>query len=1047
MGVVYRARDLALGRDVAVKVAGTRGGPSPAAARRFADEARITAGLQHPGIPPVHQAGTTPDGRPFLVMKLVKGHTLDDLLKSGRSRGVVSARGGPPARGSPVPGGLNLVAAFEAVCQAVGYAHARGVIHRDLKPQNVMVGSYAEVQVMDWGLAKVLADGRRPADPADPDATRPVTAVAPTRGADEATEAGSLLGTPAYMAPEQAIGAVDEVDARTDVFGLGGILCAVLTGLPPYTGDSAEECRKQAARARLDDAFARLDACGAEPELVALCKRCLAAEKDRRPAHAGLVAAEVCKLRADADDRARRAELDRVRAEGERARAEAEAREQRKRRRVQLALAAAVGLLLAGGGAFAWWQDKQSNDRRAEQARLEGERNRAEAEKTALALRQQLDDERRAGEERDRLRRNADALAALVGRCEDALRAGDTRAAAAALAEADRRVPEGGGDDFAGRLARCRADLGVLTEFDRVDQFRWTPDGGKRVPASVLAARWRAAFRTTGVMPDGATPEAAARWVAGSLVRDRLVAALDLWLATEPASEVRAVLRLADPDPYRDAVRDAVAARDEAGVAELAGRADALAQPPGFASALGQNPAVPDDRKRAVLRVALRGRYADFSLLFALGETYTGNTPEELAEALRWHQAAVTADPRKPIAHVVLGFALLQRKDLEGALAACREAVELDPTYAIAHALMGYAYQMQGNREGALAAFREAARHDPEQGTFHYAVGVHLMTGGEWRAAEAAFREAVRLDPDLTGAYHQIGLARLSLGDLDGAVASFREGTARSPKDGSIRLLLGMALQRAGDRDGEVAALREAVRVDPTLTPAHVSLGLALLREGDADGAVAALAEAARLQPSDAATADRLRVARRAQGLARRLPAVAAGTDRLASPADAADLADQADRRFHKRYDLAVWLYAAAFAGDPGLTGKYRFDAACAAVRLASGEDPSAAVGWDEAGIALDRAFAWLSAELAGIRGRLRPAGAAVPPDGDRGWAANALGVMRAAPALAAVRDPARRGWMPADERTRWEQFWAEVNALAEDARPAAAPPPRQAAR
>ena len=330
MGVVYRAKDVAFGRDVAVKLLQDKFPADGVAARRFADEARITGQLQHPGIPAAYQTGVLHDGRPFLTMKLIKGQTLDDLLKAG--------------------GSANLIAAFEKVCEAVGYAHAHGVIHRDLKPQNVMVGSHGEVQVMDWGLAKVLAgrDGQRPED--DPDATALLNPQSEIRiPQSDQTQAGSLLGTPAYMPPEQAIGAVGLVDARSDVFGLGAILCAILTGKPPYVGETAESTRQLAAWAKLDDAQTRLDGCRADPGLVALCKRCLSPEKDDRPADAGAVAAEVATLRAAADDRAKQAEVDRVRAE-------AEAREQRKRRRVQLVLGSAVLTAVVAGGGAAGWQ-------------------------------------------------------------------------------------------------------------------------------------------------------------------------------------------------------------------------------------------------------------------------------------------------------------------------------------------------------------------------------------------------------------------------------------------------------------------------------------------------------------------------------------------------------------------------------------------------------------------------------------------------------------------------------------------------------------------
>ena len=206
MGVVYRARDLTLGRDVAVKLLAEGYSLDSPAAQRFLSESRITGQLQHPGIPAVHQVGSLPDGRPFLAMKLIKGCTLEAILKD---RSDPSAQRG------------RLLAVFEAVCQAVGYAHAHQVIHRDLKPANVMVGSFGEVQVMDWGLAKVLGEeGAAPAaNSATSEATRAWTEVGPTPEAGSHTQAGSLVGTPAFIPPEQAAGELAKVDERADVFG------------------------------------------------------------------------------------------------------------------------------------------------------------------------------------------------------------------------------------------------------------------------------------------------------------------------------------------------------------------------------------------------------------------------------------------------------------------------------------------------------------------------------------------------------------------------------------------------------------------------------------------------------------------------------------------------------------------------------------------------------------------------------------------------------------------------------------------------------------
>src|SRR5262249_54079328 len=158
----------------------------------------------------------------------------------------------------------------------------------------IMVGAFGEVQVMDWGLAKVFADGpRTPESKADPP-PRPESVVQTVRtlssGEPQVTgsQAGAVFGTLAYMAPEQARGEVDQLDERCDVFGLGAILCEILTGKPPYVGQKNWQIHRKAALGDLADALARLDDCGAEEELLGLARRCLALEPADRPAHAGI---------------------------------------------------------------------------------------------------------------------------------------------------------------------------------------------------------------------------------------------------------------------------------------------------------------------------------------------------------------------------------------------------------------------------------------------------------------------------------------------------------------------------------------------------------------------------------------------------------------------------------------------------------------------------------------------------------------------------------------------------------------------------------------
>jgi serine/threonine protein kinase len=196
MGTVYLAEDTMLERRVALKVVATAAA-APEAVERMLREARILAGLEHPGIVPVHDAGTLPDGRVFYAMKRVDGARLDAL--------------GPTL---PLAERLRV---FQRICEAVAFAHARGVVHRDLKPENVMVGPFGEVLVMDWGVAKILAD-------AAPSAEARAT---PAR-AGSGTEEGTVVGTAEYMAPEQAEGAIERTGPRADVFALGGILAFLL---------------------------------------------------------------------------------------------------------------------------------------------------------------------------------------------------------------------------------------------------------------------------------------------------------------------------------------------------------------------------------------------------------------------------------------------------------------------------------------------------------------------------------------------------------------------------------------------------------------------------------------------------------------------------------------------------------------------------------------------------------------------------------------------------------------------------------------------------
>jgi tRNA A-37 threonylcarbamoyl transferase component Bud32 len=277
MGEVWRGYDTVLAREVALKVLREQVFGDGGARARFEEEARRVSQLGHPSIVPMYDLGQLPDGRPFLVMKLIHGQTLAEGLA---------------ARATPAEDLSRWIGVFEQVCVAVAFAHARDLIHRDLKPSNVMLGEFGEVLVMDWGIAKALATRPPPAQvPPTPVQLSPAVGGAPTSPGEVETLPGQAKGTPAFMAPEQARGEASRVGKPSDVFGLGGILCVTLTGQPPYTQ------ARQALAGDMTEAFARLDGCGADVELIGLAKACLAPAPDERPADAAEVGGRVKRYR------------------------------------------------------------------------------------------------------------------------------------------------------------------------------------------------------------------------------------------------------------------------------------------------------------------------------------------------------------------------------------------------------------------------------------------------------------------------------------------------------------------------------------------------------------------------------------------------------------------------------------------------------------------------------------------------------------------------------------------------------------------------------
>lgn len=257
MGAIHRVYDMGLRRHVALKVIHPGLTEDTAAVRRFLNEARITGALGHPGIVPVHDLALRSDRLASYTMRLVQGRKLGTLIDGQKTRRDLEL----------------ILRSLAAVCDTLAYAHSHGVVHCDLKPDNIMVGDYGEVYVMDWGCALVKGDSPL-VDPV-PDAE------------------GSIVGTPRYMAPEQARGGTARIDGRSDVFAIGAILYKALTGHPPYGGPAAAAlaAAQRCEHPPIEQATGM--AVKPPPMLTAIVKKAMAPQPEGRHATAAALAEEL----------------------------------------------------------------------------------------------------------------------------------------------------------------------------------------------------------------------------------------------------------------------------------------------------------------------------------------------------------------------------------------------------------------------------------------------------------------------------------------------------------------------------------------------------------------------------------------------------------------------------------------------------------------------------------------------------------------------------------------------------------------------------------
>jgi serine/threonine protein kinase/Flp pilus assembly protein TadD len=1074
MGVVYEAEQVSLGRRVALKVLPLAATMDARQLQRFHNEARAAAGLHHTNIVPVHAVGCE-RGVHYYAMQFIEGRTLADFIAQQRRESVQEVPTTPVAEAAasattaPPAAQATSVAPRDAAyfrraaewgiqaAEALDCAHTLGVVHRDVKPGNLLVDAAGRLWVTDFGLAQVQSDARL-------------------------TMSGDLVGTLRYMSPEQALAKRVVIDHRTDIYSLGATLYELLTLQPAYSGNDRQELLRQIAFEEPQPPRRVERAIPAELEVIVL----KALEKN--PAERYGTAQELADdLRRWLDDRPIQARRPSV---------VQRLRRWVWRRRAAVRAAAAVLLLatLLAASVGLWSLQKRAGAQAQARAALDEAARYLQDERWLEAL--------------SAVRQ---AQGVLAGFWADAALQRQANELAKDL-------------EMAQKLQEARLQRTDL----RAEHFDWEQTD----------AGYAAAFETYGLDLDRLDPEAAAQHIRGRLIHRQLVAALDDWavarreLNSEGWAQRLAVARAADPDPWRNRLRDALEGKDpiaqEEGTAinqaddwavdtlvllgilaqgrasgeraaALLGRAqqrhpgdfwinETLAevldnvQPPRreeairfLSVAVGLRPQSPGARVNLGMVLKKAGRLdeaiAEFHEALRLKPDFAAAHYDigvvlankgQLADAIREYGEALRLRKDYPEAHLNLGEALAHRGRLEEAISEYREALRVRPSYPEAHVNLGNALVARGQLDDAFAEYREALRLRKDDPFARYNLGNLLKGRGRLDEAIAEYREAIRVMKDFPEAHCQLGNAlrdrgrqeeamvefREALrinkdflpagvnlgsvleeqGRLEEAITEYREALRAQPQLPWAHYGLGNALWEKGQMDEAIAERRETIRLSKDFPEAHNSLGAALRTKGQFHAAIAELQEALRLNKDFAQARDNLRQAEQMAQLNDRLPAVLLGKDQPKDAAERVAFAQLCQLSCREQYAAAARFYTDAFTAEPPLAEKLgevgsRYDAACAAALAGCGQGKDAHRSDDKERTRLRRqARDWLRADLAAWQKLLEK-----EPEKTGAGAAQQLAHWLEDTDFATVRGPEALAKLPEAEHRDWQQLWDEV--------------------
>jgi serine/threonine-protein kinase len=978
MGLVYKARHLRLGRTVALKMllAGAYAGPHERA--RFQREAEAVASLRHANIVQVYDVGDH-EGRPYFTMEFVEGGSLAHKLA-----------------GTPQPARQAAALAL-TLAEAVHVAHRGGIVHRDLKPANVLLTADDTPKISDFGLARRLEGEAGP------------------------TQSGVLIGTPSYMAPEQAEGRARVIGPATDVYALGAILYESLTGRPPFRAETAGETvlqvihQEPASPSRLNAKVPR--------DLETICLKCLRKEPESRYASAAALA----------DDLRRFGEGRPIQA---RPLGWAGRFWRWCRRKPAAAALVAMALALVGLtlGSLLWLEAQQA-ERRAEIARQEG--RTWQAVETAL-------EQAAALQAQDRWQ-EAKAVLAAAPSLEG------TDAPASLLERA--------------RQARVDTEMAVdLEEIRLALSEGWRKDK-TRAPAD--APSYPTAFQSYGINLSMQEPAEAAALIRKSAIRDTLVAYLHDWFylsSNEERGKLGALLNQADEDPWRRAYREALASKDIGTLKRLAGAPEAPDQPPVLLSGLGGTLLADNltEEALALLREAQRRHPDDFWINLLLGHFLERDYPHE---AVGYFRAAVAIRPRSDQAHTFLGRALRGMGDPNTAAAALHKAIALNPSPAAVRDLAKL-LAPAGRLEEARVIWEKLLKDDPpHHESWHGYAQLCLFLGNEkaYRRVRAALLDHFGDRPVDWIVAERTAVACLLLplsGDqlrraaalADRAVA---DAERKSPSENVyVRFAQGLADYRQDRLDKAVPLLQYAAGKLGDRAGPQLVLAMAQFRSGATREARKTLATALRTYNWKASGDEVLWVShvlrREAQALI--LPDVPPFLRGGNQPReDDERLALVRICKSKGLYHTAARLFTDSFAGDPLLADELTADCLKRAAQSAQPADRNEILNMEcrylaarcaalfGCGFGNDgtefgdaermqwrrQALEWLRADLT-----FWAKAAESQPETARAVARSMLTLWQSHPDLAGLREPAELKKLSADERKDCLRLWADVSAV-----------------